>query len=436
MESLSMGATKVILLANFAIASSLDGGMLGTSEDLHPFWGSKTPYLLSHKLLREAYRKGLDIPQRSTQCKFEATFQEAAATEVLGFWGVFRHGSRCPTVKRMRAIRRIESMLETEAKREEQTDSDDGEKKKKKGDTKTGFHRSAQNNESLSETECQTEDNAGMLTFKGKQEMFDLGKRLRNRLPSLFSTNDSGYYSPEHFQIRATQKQRALQSASAFTMGLFGGVQQQQQGNLSDNPKSQSVAIDMEDKKVLYFHKTCRRYMEYKARELTNPNSERYKFNATRIAPIVAKVKGRIRLKDAAKESNFTMAELWAAWSGCQFGDRFFCSLFTSEEALLMEYSEDLASYWQKGYGNPLNSQMSCLLMKDLILSLEEASMRNSRREEAEVPLARLYFAHAETLYALLPLLEMYKDPEPLRSQHNLEKIRRKIGDCSFEKHE
>lgn len=43
------------------------------------------------------------------------------------------------------------------------------------------------------------------------------------------------------------------------------------------------------------------------------------------------------------------------------------CHLFDNVDLQVMEYSEDLKYYWKNGYGHPLNYEIACPLLKNLV---------------------------------------------------------------------
>lgn len=47
-------------------------------------------------------------------------------------------------------------------------------------------------------------------------------------------------------------------------------------------------------------------------------------------------------------------------------GNAPWCVAFRTDEALIMEYAEDLMDYYQRGYAYDISQDMTCNLFKDL----------------------------------------------------------------------
>ena len=70
-----------------------------------------------------------------------------------------------------------------------------------------------------------------------------------------------------------------------------------------------------------------------------------------------------------------------------------FCSIFDEEAFEFLEKLDDLKTFWSKGAGVPINTQMSCRLVQELLEWVDAAFLGQSGTNEA-----MLNFAHAETL--------------------------------------
>ncbi|KAG8390141.1 hypothetical protein BUALT_Bualt01G0052700 [Buddleja alternifolia] len=190
----------------------------------------------------------------------------------------------------------------------------------------------------------------GELISEGENELYQLGIRTREKFPELFHEN----YHPDLFPIKATQVSRASASAVAFGTGLFSG-----QGNLGHG-RHRSFAVTSESRAsdiMLRFHDCCQNYKEASLLNTT----------------------------DQA------------------------CALFTPSEVGLLEWTDDLEVFILKGYGSSLNYRMGVRLLEDVIQSMEQAIKAN---EDGLVPgsyeLARLRFAHAETLLPFSCLIGLF----------------------------
>lgn len=47
------------------------------------------------------------------------------------------------------------------------------------------------------------------------------------------------------------------------------------------------------------------------------------------------------------------------------------CAAFSKDELIILEYLQDLESYYESGYGDKLNLQLGCMPIKDMIEGFE-----------------------------------------------------------------
>ncbi|KAK4385298.1 Multiple inositol polyphosphate phosphatase 1 [Sesamum angolense] len=192
----------------------------------------------------------------------------------------------------------------------------------------------------------------GELVSEGKNELYELGIRTREKFPDLFNED----YHPDIYPIKATQVSRASASAVAFGMGLFSD-----RGNLGPG-RHRAFAVTSESRAsdiMLRFHDCCQNYKE---------------------ASLLNKT-------DQA------------------------CALFTPSEVGLLEWADDLEVFVLKGYGNSLNYRMGVPLLEDVIQSMEQAiNAKEDGLVSGSYEMARLRFAHAETLLPFSCLIGLFLD--------------------------
>src|SRR5690348_16441390 len=78
-----------------------------------------------------------------------------------------------------------------------------------------------------------------------------------------------------------------------------------------------------------------------------------------------------------------------------------FCALFQDADLQIFEYQDDLDAYWVKGYGHPLNYQISYGLMQNFFNAMDAVIAGGTQK-------ANMRFAHAETLLPFIALLVIY----------------------------
>lgn len=81
---------------------------------------------------------------------------------------------------------------------------------------------------------------------------------------------------------------------------------------------------------------------------------------------------------------------------------------FTPKQIRILDYREDLDSYYQAGYGYEFNSKVMCAAMADMLKHMESE----------ESPQMVAYFAHASGIEMLLNAMQVAKDAEPLRADN------------------
>ncbi|CAK9016895.1 3-BPG phosphatase) (Band 17) (Histidine phosphatase of the endoplasmic reticulum 1) (HiPER1), partial [Durusdinium trenchii] len=309
------------------------------------------------------------------------------ACELVHMYKVVRHGTRFPTAKHMRKMAQVARLFGREL----------------------AFR----------------ERDAGLLTAAGDAELVEMGERTRERFPELF---DEAYH-PAVFDFRSSQVTRALQSAAAFARGIFP--------NASVAIVSETKALDT----LLRFHKACPRYARQVKKNETLAASgpvaaARREFYPRVFASILQTVRAK-GLHDAAElleeiqkgggvgdgDGTDEMEKVVAnVWDICMMEhaslnrESWFCALLSPADMDLLEFLDDVASYWIKGYGFPINYEMSCLLFRDMVDTSRRALHEVVAGSDEHVgrSKASLRFGHAETVIPLLARLGLFKpEAEP-----------------------
>ena len=77
-----------------------------------------------------------------------------------------------------------------------------------------------------------------------------------------------------------------------------------------------------------------------------------------------------------------------------------FCALFTEETGSILEYYDDMKNYYLKGYGYPINYEIACLLLQDII-NIQQQYVDGTNTDIK----GKFRFAHAETIMPLISIL-------------------------------
>eukprot|EP01018_Ginkgo_biloba_P004749 Gb_24160 [translate_table: standard] len=253
----------------------------------------------------------------------------------------------------------------------------------------------------------------GQLTHEGEEELYLLGKRIRERFPDLFDED----YHPDVYLISATQVPRASASAVAFGMGLFAG-----KGSLG--PGQHRAFAVISDSRAndnhLRFHDTCQTYKEFK------------KMRKPALAGLTVHVYAEVSASLVERyKLNFTKDDVASLWFLCKQEASLLdktdqaCGLFSPTEVELLEWADDLELHHLKGYGESINYRMGVPLLQNVLQSMEQAIMR---KEDPHIPgsveKARLRFAHAETVIPFTCLLGLFlevSDLQRIQSEHPLQ---------------
>lgn len=295
---------------------------------------------------------------------------------------VARHGTRAPTKKRMRELERLADHLEIlirEAKEK-------GSSLQKVPGWLQGW-----------KSPWQGKLKGGELISKGEDDLYDLGIRIREKYPDLFSEE----YHPDVYPIRATQIPRASASAVAFGMGLFS-----ERGSLGPG-RHRAFAVTSESRASdikLRFHDCCDNYKDFRISQ--EPAVERLK------EPILDEITSSLAKR---YELNFTRQDVSSLWFLCKQEASLLdktdqaCGLLNPSEVALLEWTDDLEVFILKGYGKSLNYRMGVPLLEDIVQSMEQAiKAKEEKHTPGNYEKARLRFAHAETVIPFTCLLGLF----------------------------
>lgn len=239
----------------------------------------------------------------------------------------------------------------------------------------------------------------GELIREGENELYELGIRTREQFPDLFNED----YHPDIYPIKATQVSRASASAVAFGMGLFSD-----RGNLGPG-RHRAFAVTSESRAsdiMLRFHDCCQNYKAFRKNQ--EPSVDKLK------EPILNEVTQQLVKRWGL---NFTRSDISSLWFLCKQEASLLnttdqaCALFTPSEVGLLEWADDLEVFVLKGYGNSLNYRMGVPLLEDVIQSMEQAiKAKEDGLVSGSYEMARLRFAHAETLLPFSCLIGLFLD--------------------------
>ncbi|XP_058458852.1 multiple inositol polyphosphate phosphatase 1 [Malaya genurostris] len=318
-------------------------------EVVHRRLATKTPY---RHVLREPASKPIEIDG----CRITKT------------WGLFRHGTRNPSRKVIEGMNSDLVSIRDEILQHRKLCKKELEL----------FERWQPALEP---------DQEKLLVTEGADEMFQIGRRFRQRyagaLPAHYHVND--------FYFKFTKTERAENSARNFSYGLFDRIE-----NIFF---PEPLAKDP----ILRFYKLCERW-----RQNIKHNPETLRevdlfYNSKLMKEVIGKISKKVGTYVDA-ESIHLMYQTCAfetAWTKEYISP--WCLLFDKSSVKILEFGEDLEYYWIDGYGYDLTYQQACAAFADLF-----------RRFDEDLEPYTFYFTHSGTLLKAVAFLGLYRDDYPL----------------------
>uniref|UniRef100_A0A0D6R654 Multiple inositol polyphosphate phosphatase 1 n=1 Tax=Araucaria cunninghamii TaxID=56994 RepID=A0A0D6R654_ARACU len=384
-----MEGMKIFVCFAITVIFELTGGAEGLPSDggfdVREHLSTATRYGARKTAINEFYEKPKAIPIGCTPIHLNL---------------VARHGTRAPTKKRIKELEKLSVRLETLLK--------------SAGHMTGEGHDLQQLPSWLRGWRCPWDGTktGGQLTLEGEEELYNFGKRIRERFPELFVED----YHPDVYPITATQIPRASASAVAFGLGLFSG-----KGILgSGQHRAFAVISDSRVSDIhLRFHDTCQTYKGFK--KMRKPSIDALLVHI--YAEVSTSLVDRYKL-------NFTKEDVSSLWFLCKQEATLLdrtdqaCGLFSPNEVELLEWADDFELHHLKGYGESLNYRMGVPLLQNVVQSMEQAILTDTDPLQGSLEKARLRFAHAETIIPFTCLLGLFleiSDLEKIQSEQPLQ---------------
>ncbi|AWP13886.1 putative multiple inositol polyphosphate phosphatase 1-like [Scophthalmus maximus] len=256
---------------------------------------------------------------------------------------IVRHGTRYPTAKNVRKMRKLYDLVRD---------------------------RASGRGSWLQEIKSQwpmwyTEDMDGRLVRKGVSDHKHLAVRLSKLFPSLVSEEK---LRGGHVRFVTSSKHRCVNSTLSFVAGLT------ELWAITDKEFDHVV----NDALMRFFDK-CTKFVQ----EVDNNPSALSEVDQFKKGPEMRRVQEKIadRLNVPYDTINDDMAE--AAFYMCAYEFAIktvnspWCRLFDEVDAKVMEYANDLKQFWKRSYGHDINSKSSCILFHDVFSRLDKAVNEN-----------------------------------------------------------
>ncbi|KAJ8013995.1 hypothetical protein DPEC_G00035630 [Dallia pectoralis] len=248
-----------------------------------------------------------------------------------------------------------------------------------------------------------TEEMDGRLVQKGVLDHQHLAIRLSKLFPLLLSKRN---LQDGHIRFMTSSKHRCVNSTMSFYEGLV---------KLWDI-KDEELDFKVNDTLMRFFDH-CARFVETVGKN-QSAMAEVDKFiSSAFMEGVQKKMADRLQVPFSNVTSDMAQASFYLC--AYEFAIKTinspWCQLLDTEDALVLEYANDLKQFWKRGYGQDINSKSSCVLFHDVFSRLDRvASEIRSGSDVTEA--VTIQVGHAETLLPLLTLLGFFKDSMPLTS--------------------
>ncbi|XP_062493885.1 multiple inositol polyphosphate phosphatase 1 isoform X2 [Pezoporus occidentalis] len=248
----------------------------------------------------------------------------------------------------------------------------------------------------------------GRLAPQGRRDMEHLARRLAARFPALFAAR-------RRLVLASSSKHRCLQSGAAFRRGLGPSF------------SLGSDEVEVNDSLMRFFDH-CAKFVALVEENATAMCQVKAFKEGPEMKKVVEKVASALCLP--VEELNADLVQV--AFLTCSYELAIknvtspWCSLFSEEDAKVLEYLNDLKQYWKRGYGYDINSRSSCILFQDIFQHLDKAVEESKSSKPISSPVI-VQVGHAETLQPLLALMGFFKDDEPLKANNYIRQAHRKF---------
>ncbi|XP_063995673.1 uncharacterized protein LOC135173028 [Diachasmimorpha longicaudata] len=239
-----------------------------------------------------------------------------------------------------------------------------------------------------------TEQEASKITEEGWREGEELGRRLKDAYPELFSPSIQDINS-DNYRFRSVKASRSILSLRALMKGLFGDPSAVQ--FMPNEKKDSLLRPDM----------NCYRW-SHTDRQTVVPRDEF--IGGPEYAELQQNVSRRIGfdVSPATIHNIQDMCRFETAWTRDQLSP--WCAVFNKEEWKIIEYIDDIQYYYYSGYGVALNSLIGCFPAEDLIKNFRESE----KPETAKNPKGIFYMSTSRVLMDFLHTMGIAKDSEHL----------------------
>ncbi|XP_047529679.1 multiple inositol polyphosphate phosphatase 1-like isoform X1 [Vanessa atalanta] len=235
---------------------------------------------------------------------------------------------------------------------------------------------------------------AGDLTSDGYISTQQLAQAWKQKFPGLLTDNLHDYV------FKYVNDQRSSTTFRAFTEGLF-------------RAREDTYDITKEnDEKLLRPEKFCSSWINNVEENNDTLTQLRTFESKQEYKEMISNISLRLGFNyDIQKEimkQMYQMCRYNKAWDVSQISP--WCAAFSKDDLKRLEYAEDLETYYKYGYGTPMNQQLGCTGIKDMM----DFFKTHVERAAPQQPRARVQLADAAQLLLALAAAGARRDAAPL----------------------
>lgn len=235
---------------------------------------------------------------------------------------------------------------------------------------------------------------AGDLTTDGYMSMQQLAQAWKQKFPGLVTDNRHDYL------FKYVNDQRSSTTFRAFTEGLFRA-----QEDTNDIAKET-------DEKLLQPYKFCSSWVKNVEENNDTLTQLRTFESKQEYKQMITNISLRLGFNyDIQKElvkHMYQMCRYNKAWDVSQISP--WCAVFTKEDLKRLEYAEDLETYYKYGYGSPMNQQIGCTGVRDMM----DFFKIHVDKDTPQQPRSSVQLVSAPGLLLALSTLGAHRDGAPL----------------------
>lgn len=236
---------------------------------------------------------------------------------------------------------------------------------------------------------------AKMLATRGEREIRDIADIYVTYFPFLLRPP----YSKKQYEFLNTNTLRTKMSAKIFAMELFG------------HKESEKIAFKNTGKEDLLLrpYRSC---PAWENSVLNNPSAheEIEKFKQSKpFLRMVSAISERFGFSKPLPVDTIMLIHLICRFEyGVNQRSSPWCVALTKDDIKVFEHYFDLEYWWLHGYGNSINYQQSCQILKKIVENLQTASNTSNLK----IPRAMFAFSHSKFMLRLFAILGLFKDDQ------------------------